>query len=281
MTKIKDAITWAYKLGKDEGLLPVDLRLLIKHNENFRDQMEVFLKGDEELRDFSLFESQVKRLLAGEPLEYIIHEAEFLNRHLYVDENVLIPRSETQELIALITETVSDYFEPRNFLAVSDIGTGSGAIAIALKDSFPNWIVTASDVSVLALDVARRNIKDSNLPITCIEGDALTPYIERKMALDIIVSNPPYIENLADAQKSVVDYEPMGALALEKGDSVYDKVFRDLGKVKKGPLLIYFEISPDLQEWLTQMTKSYYPNAEIGFHKDLNGLVRFMVIYLE
>jgi release factor glutamine methyltransferase len=224
---------------------------------------------------------QIERLKKDEPVEYIIHEADFLGRHLYVDERVLIPRSETEELVSHISEKIGDFYDPRNYLVCADIGTGSGAIALALKDAFPNWLLVASDISSDALAVAQKNFKDSGLAIDSYLGDALTPYIEHKLNLDILVSNPPYIRDPKDAQASVRNFEPAQALWLEEGNSVYDKVFRDYQKVKRGSLYMAFEISPDLEEWLKTLMSRYLKDYEAEFVKDLNGLTRFLFVYLK
>lgn len=115
-----------------------------------------------------------------------------------------------------------DYYDPRNFLVCADVGTGSGAIAIALKDAFPNWVILASDISKDALAVAKINFANCDANVQAYEGDALKPYIENHVNLDIIVSNPPYILNKEDAQDSVRNFEPGTALWLDKSKSVYE-----------------------------------------------------------
>ncbi|MCH3909631.1 MAG: peptide chain release factor N(5)-glutamine methyltransferase [Bacilli bacterium] len=279
MPTIDEAIKKAYQEGKKNGILPIDLRLLIMHDEGLSEPIEVLYKKDEEMKNYPLFLEQVQRLNNDEPVEYIINEANFLGRRLYVDHNVLIPRSETEELVANITENISDYYDARNYLVCADIGTGSGAIALALKDAFPNWIIVASDISEPALEVAKRNITESGSSIETYLGDALNPYIEKKTNLDIIVSNPPYIIDKDSAQSSVRDFEPSSALWMEKGKSVYESIFKDYKKVKRGSLLMCFEISPDLQDWLIEMMKKYLEDYEYRFIDDLNKLTRFLFVY--
>ncbi len=279
MPTIDEAIKKAYQEGKKNGILPIDLRLLIMHDEGLSEPIEVLYKKDEEMKNYPLFLEQVQRLNNDEPVEYIINEANFLGRRLYVDHNVLIPRSETEELVANITENISDYYDARNYLVCADIGTGSGAIALALKDAFPNWIIVASDISEPALEVAKRNITESGSSIETYLGDALNPYIEKKTNLDIIVSNPPYIIDKDSAQSSVRDFEPSSALWMEKGKSVYESIFKDYKKVKRGSLLMCFEISPDLQDWLIEMMKKYLEDYEYRFIDDLNKLTRFLLVY--
>lgn len=277
---IQEAIRKAYNEGKQDGILPLELRTLIMKNEGFSSQIDVFSHQNDSLKNENLFWEQVTRLKKGEPLEYIINEASFLHHRLFVDSRVLIPRGESEELIANLSEIISDYYEPRNYLVCADVGTGSGALAIALKELFPNWLITASDLSREALEVARINFTKEKMGISTLEGDALTPFIEKNMALDIIVSNPPYIRDLNDAQASVYNYEPKTALLLSEENNVYHKIFSNLQRVKKGSIFLAFEISPDLEEMLKEEIKIYAPHAEYRFVKDLNGLLRFLFVYV-
>jgi release factor glutamine methyltransferase len=278
MSKVGAVYDRALKEGKPFDVLSADVRLLICHDEGYLEQIDVIMNREKEMLHEDEFWKQFAQLKKGEPVEYILHEASFLRRKLYVDERVLIPREETEELVADITERISDYYDPRNFLVCADIGTGSGAIALALKEAFPNWVLLASDISSGALEVAKKNFADAGVRIETLEGDALKPFIASKTALDILVCNPPYILNKEDAQPSVRDYEPASALWLDKENSVYESIFRDYASVKKGSLFMAFEISPDLQEWLVALMKRYLKDYDYEFVEDLSGLVRFLFV---
>ena len=280
MPKIFEVYNKALQEGKEAGVLSNDVRILIAQDNGFKEPIDTLFYRDSEMKNFDLFEKQFKRLLRGEPVEYIAETASFLQFKLHVDRRVLIPRMETQELVAKISEDISNWFDPRNFLVCADIGTGSGAIAIALKSLFPNWIVSASDTSKDALDVARGNAQKYNLPIHFYEGDSLEPYIKEKMNLDILVSNPPYILNEEEVQTSVKDYEPGSALWLDKENSVYEKIFRDAYKVKKGEMMMFFEIGYDLEDYLLSLMNKYLKDYDYSFEKDLNGLTRFLFVHL-
>ena len=280
MPKIFEVYNKALQEGKDAGVLSNDVRILIAQDNGFKEPIDTLFYRDSEMKNLDLFEKQFKRLLQGEPVEYIAETASFLQFKLHVDRRVLIPRMETQELVAKISENISNWFDPRNFLVCADIGTGSGAIAIALKSLFPNWIVSASDTSKDALDVARGNAEKYNLPIHFYEGDSLKPYIKENMNLDIIVSNPPYILNAEEVQDSVKDFEPGSALWLDKENSVYEKVFRDVYKVKKGEMMLFFEIGYDLEDYLLSLMNKYLKDYDYSFEKDLNGLTRFLFVHL-
>lgn len=280
MPKIFEVYNKALQEGKNAGVLSNDVRILIAQDNGFKEPIDTLFYRDSEMKNLDLFQRQFERLLQGEPVEYIAETASFLQFKLRVDRRVLIPRMETQELVAKISETISDWFDPRNFLVCADIGTGSGAIAIALKSLFPNWIVSASDVSKDALDVAKENAKKYNLPIHFHEGDSLKPYIKENMKLDIIVSNPPYILKEEEVQKSVKDYEPAFALWLDKENSVYEKIFQDVHQVKKGEMALFFEIGYDLEDYLSALMGKYLKDYDYSFEKDLNGLTRFLFVHL-
>ncbi len=280
MPKIFEVYNKALQEGKDAGILSNDVRILIAQDNGFKEPIDTLFYRDSEMKNLDLFEKQFKRLLQGEPVEYIAETASFLQFKLHVDRRVLIPRMETQELVAKISENISNWFDPRNFLVCADIGTGSGAIAIALKSLFPNWIVSASDISNGALEVARGNAEKYNLPIHFYEGDSLEPYIKGNMNLDIVVSNPPYILNAEEVQDSVKDYEPGSALWLDKENSVYEKIFRDVYKTKKGEMMLFFEIGYDLEDYLLSLMNKHLKDYDYSFEKDLNGLTRFLFVHL-
>jgi release factor glutamine methyltransferase len=279
MARIYDVYSKALAEGKSWGVLSADIRLLIAHDEGFPKPIDVLFHKDEEMRREDLFRLQFDRLRKGEPVEYIINEATFLEYRLYVDRRVLIPRPETEELVAALTERIDDYYDPRNYLVCADVGTGSGAIAIALKSFFPKWVLVASDVSQDALDVAQINFQKTSVRVQTLLGPSLQPYIDNKINLDIIVCNPPYILKKEDAQPSVRDYEPASALWLEKPHSVYEDIFLNYKRVKKGALLMAFEISPDLVDWLKDLIRKELTDVECVFLKDLSDQIRFLFVY--
>lgn len=281
MPTIGEAIKEAHALYKSKDVSAQDLRYLAMVNEGFEEPIDVLFAKDKEMKKYALFMEQAKRLSNNEPVEYIVGTASFLRHNLKVSKDVLIPRGETEELVSLVSERVGDYCDPRNYLVVADIGTGSGCIPIGIHDSFPNWLLLASDISKRALEVAKSNFEKEGVHVQTFCGDALKPYIENKINLDIIVSNPPYILSPSDAQESVRDFEPASALWLKKGESVYESIFRDYKQVKKGSLLMFFEISPDLEEWLKDLMKQYLEDYDFTFYKDLNGDTRFLLVNLK
>ncbi len=205
----------------------------------------------------------VEMLLSGKPLQYIIGKAWFMGKAFMVNEAVLIPRPETEELVEWIVAYAQIINKP---LSILDIGTGSGCIAISLKQAIPHASVTAIDISKEALAVAQQNAAINNTEIDWIELDILqTKHL--KDQYDIIVSNPPYIplREKPNMQSQVTEQEP--AIALFVPDQYpllfYSKI-ADLGKSALNPKgQLFFEIHYDQGESIMALLK------EMGYHAEL------------
>lgn len=194
------------------------------------------------------FNFAVKDLKAEKPLQYIFGKADFFGLKLKVNEHVLIPRPETEELADLI---ISDMANIGGMPEIIDIGTGSGCIAIALKKNLPQATVHAMDISEPALDVARENALINHADINFICDDILKPRSTfQPDTFDVIVSNPPYIrlsekENMS---RNVLAYEPHLALFVDAPDPLlfYDRIADFALKTLKRDGAFYFEINADL-----------------------------------
>ncbi|WP_353485953.1 peptide chain release factor N(5)-glutamine methyltransferase [Apilactobacillus xinyiensis] len=219
------------------------------------------------------FQSDVQRFINGEPAQYIIGKAHFYGNELSVDSNVLIPRPETEELVDWILNDNSN--EPLNVL---DVGTGSGAIAIALKQQRPKWQVWASDISEPALNVAKKNAHDNNVDINFRHSDLFTN-INGKF--DIIVSNPPYISNdeTPYMDKSVLKYEPYTALFAENnGLELYQRISLERGDVSKQDATLYLEIGFKQEDAVVDIFKQHSPLSKIETKQDLANHPRMVKI---
>ena len=229
-----------------------------------------------------LFEA-LSELKLEKPLQYILGTAHFMDLELEVNENVLIPRPETEELVQWIlldTEQSGRVIErSRNdrSLQILDIGTGSGCIAIALAKHLPNVKVFALDVSEDALNVARKNAASNGVDITFLHEDILNTELE--LDFDVIVSNPPYVRELEknEIQKNVKDFEPDTALFVPDEDPLlfYRAIidFAENHLSEKGKL--YFEIN----QYLGEETKALFHArnfSEIELRKDMFGNDRML-----
>ena len=189
-------------------------------------------------------EEIAKRLLQGEPIQYILGHADFCGRPFLVNENVLIPRPETEELCQWITS--QGVCPPMRLL---DIGTGSGCIAITLAAEIPQAEVTAWDISAEALEVARENAKRANVHVSFEQVDVLNSQLSIvNCQFDLIVSNPPYICNKEREamEANVLEYEPHTALFVPDDDPLlFYRTIALYGQtaLKDGGWL-YFEINP-------------------------------------
>lgn len=226
--------------------------------------VDVVVNPDRELPPFIApkADAVVNRLLAGEPLQYILGHARFCGLDLEVTPDVLIPRPETEELVDII---VSRY-APHPDLRIIDLGTGSGAIAIALARALRFPKVTAVDISENALEVARRNAAAHRVKIDFVHADMLA--MRPESDYDIVVSNPPYVldSERSAMEAAVVDHEPHSALFVPDGDPMkfYDASLRNFSG-RAGA--IYFEINP--------LCADRFKGAEII--RDIHGKNRFAI----
>lgn len=222
----------------------------------------------------------VSKLKENEPLNYVLGYSYFYGYKMIVNKNVLIPRFETEELVGLVLSKYDEYFKGKK-VTLADVGTGSGAIAIALKKEEDNFEVYASDISADALKVAKENASNNNADIKFYEGSMLDPIVENNIKLDILVSNPPYIKQDEVLDPSVKDYEPHVALfGGNDGLKFYRMIFEKAHLVMKDNGLLFFEMGYDQKENLSALAREYFPNADISVYKDINKKDRMLFIKL-
>lgn len=223
----------------------------------------------------------VERLKNNEPLNYVLGYSYFYGYKMIVNGGVLIPRFETEELVGLVLSKIDEFYKDKEEISLADVGTGSGAIAIALKCEEPKLKVTASDISTEALKVAKLNASNNNAEICFLEGSMLDPLVEKGVKLDILVSNPPYIKADEVLDLSVKDYEPHVALfGGNDGLKFYRMIFEKAKLVMKEKGLLFFEMGYDQKERLTALAKEYFANAHIEVFKDINSKDRMLYIKL-
>ena len=214
-----------------------------------------------------------KKLAAHIPAQYIIGSAEFFGMQLKVDERVLIPRPETEELVEVILSE-----NPKDNLKVLDIGTGSGAIALALAKNRQDWSVTAADISQDALNLAMENAKAQDLNLSFIKSDCFS---EISSKYDIIVSNPPYISR-ADEEEvglNVLHSEPHLALfADEEGLAIYRRIAEESKDHLNDGGKIYLEIGYKQGQSVPALFKENFPEKRVRTLKDQFGQDRMVVI---
>ena len=213
------------------------------------------------------------QLKAHKPAQYILGYEDFHGLRFQVDERVLIPRPETEELVDLILAE-----NPSTVLKVLDIGTGSGAISVSLKKSRPMWQVTASDLSADALVLAKDNAKLNQVDISFIQSDV---FENISGSFDIIVSNPPYIsENDKDeVSLNVLTSEPQIALfADEEGLAIYRQIIEEADKYLTPKGKLYFEIGYKQGLDLKKLLSLHFPDKHVRVLKDQFGQDRMVVM---
>lgn len=237
---------------------------------------------DEEIADDRVVEfySLLDEYLNDKPLQYILGYETFFGRDFIVNESVLIPRYETEELVENILYKIDEYFENKTNLDIVDIGCGSGAISISLDLEEGKAKVSASDISVDALKVAQENNERLNAKVTFYHGDLLQPFIDNKKKFDILVSNPPYIPVEETIDNSVKENEPHVALfGGSDGLYFYRKILKDAKLILNDKALLAFEIGYDQAQSLAQEVEKYFENTPYEIVKDLNGKDRMLFIY--
>jgi len=232
--------------------------------------------------NFELTESEVGNwnnilddLKSQKPIQYILGETEFYGLPFLVNENVLIPRPETEELVQLII--IESQMIKKETIRILDIGTGSGCIAVSLAKKLPHAEVFAIDVSEEALKVAQKNAEINQVSISFIQTNILetnnltqlsTNNQQPTTAFDIIVSNPPYVRHLEkeEIKKNVLDYEPHLALFVEDNDALL--FYRKIAQLSKTSLTqngkLYFEINQYLgKETVELLEELEYENIKL------------------
>lgn len=270
--KLKEIIQEASSFLKDDFVME-DIYWLIEEEFHIQ-KYQIFLRKDEYFEDSNLLKKV--KLAVDIPVPYILGYQDFFAYRFKVNNMVLIPRNETEELVDIIIK------ETNESLTILDIGTGSGCIAITLDKELRkkglNPQVYGSDISKEALAIAVENNRILNGQVSFLCSDALEDIQLRN--IDIIVSNPPYIAKGNYVSKRVIDNEPHIALyAEENGLKVYHKIISKCSTFNRN-IILYFEISPDLEQGIIALKNQFLPSHKIRFMKDINGFIRFCVIHV-
>ncbi len=258
---------------------------LFRHYLNFS-AADLVVKANDTVSESQmlLIYKAAKRIAKHEPLQYVLGSAYFFGMDLHVNSSVLIPRPETEELVRWILETIKPnnhsaiegHFEPNNH-SVLDIGTGSGAIALALKKAQPDWNVCGVDVSKEALQVGRRNSTELQLEVEWKEVDILEGNLPEGN-WNCIVSNPPYIpvSEGNEMRTSVVQHEPHLALFVPENDPLlfYRRIL-ELANNCETVKQVFFEIHENYANETLALGEQYHWKGELK--KDLQGKSRMLL----
>jgi len=241
-------------------------------------KVDIALKLNDNIEIPQKFHTALNDLIDQKPIQYILEKTEFYGLDFYVNNNVLIPRPETEELVDWI---INDQKNNSN-INVLDIGTGSGCIAISLAKNLINSNVTAIDISDKALNVAKKNSLKNNVTVEFIKDNILDSKFISKTVFDVIVSNPPYVRNLekVEIQDNVLNNEPHLALFVEDNNplvfynSIADFAMKNLPK--NG--VLYLEINQYLgKETINLLKNKGFKN--IILKKDIYNNERMIKAY--
>lgn len=237
--------------------------------------VDIVMRENEQLPEFfgNRLTSIIERLKQYEPLQYILGKARFHGHSFAVTPATLIPRPETEQLVDMIVDE-----NPGSDLEVLDIGTGSGCIAISLARALKFAQVTATDISLGALEVAKQNAAALKTRVRFLEQDILTCRAPSE-AWDIIVSNPPYIteQEMAAMERNVIDYEPASALFVPNDDPMlfYRPIAAYSSRALKKGGRLYLEINRAMAQLVSDTLKrAGLSNVQV--HNDFNGNNRFV-----
>ena len=231
------------------------------------------LEAEELLSVSNNIEEDYKKLLNKYPIQYLIGYVNFYGYKINVNEDVLIPRYETEFLVEKTIKYYKKLFN--NKVSILDIGTGSGAISIALKKNI-DCDVSACDISKKALEMAKNNAKSNNVDINFIESDIFNNINDK---YDIIISNPPYIANNEEVEYSVDKYEPHLALyANDNGLYFYKKIIKNASKYLNDKFIVAFEIGYQQADDIIKIVDNNFTDVKTIIEKDLSGKDRYLFI---
>ena len=218
----------------------------------------------------------IKKLNRGIPVQYIVGNVDFYGNKILVNENVLIPRFETELLVEKSVEYIKKLFSNFKEISVIDIGTGSGCIAISIAKLL-DCDVSAVDVSDNAIEVALENARINNVNINFINSDIFN---EVEGIYDVIISNPPYIRYDEEIMDIVKNNEPNIALyASDNGLYYYKEILSTCSKYLKKNFLICFEIGSEQGNDVKNLALKYLKDIHISVEKDYAGFDRFVFIW--
>ncbi len=222
-----------------------------------------------------LLKKEIEALEQNKPLQYVLGHINFYGQDFYIDERVLIPRFETEELVENTVKYIKELFtEPVDII---DLGTGSGVIGLTLEKKVSTKSVDLVDISQKALEVTHINCEKLHSKANIIESDMFSN-VDRKY--DVIISNPPYIKTEEEIEDIVRENEPSLALYAGKdGLDCYKKILENISNHMKDKCLIAFEIGSTQAEDIKKLVEKNLPNAKVEVKKDLSERDRMFFIF--
>lgn len=285
MNTVFEALKWASSCLKEAGRDENAAEILLLYELN-TDRSRLLASLHDSISNLQLdrFRSMVKRHAQGIPVQYITGKEYFYGREFVVNEDVLIPRPETEEIVLFALSKIETVFPGKKGLRAVDVGTGSGAIAITMALENCELFVTATDIAQASLKVASENAKRLGAKVEFVCGDLLKPLVQANQKADIIVSNPPYIslEELETLSETVRLHEPVRALTDgSDGLGFYKRFMEELPNVLPDRGIVVFEIGHSQGEAVRSLLLNAFPQAEVRVNQDINGKDRIVYAVIE
>ena len=249
--------------------------LLMEAN-NFSTSFELFNKLDDECKNIDWLYKAIDNVQNGIPYQYVLGYCYFNNRKYFVDNNVLIPRQETEGLVKRAIQIIKNNFD-KGFVC-ADLGTGSGIIAIEIKNAFKSANVLAIDISEKALQIANKNAELNKTEVSFLKGDMVDLLVKNKIKLDLLISNPPYIKSKDTIDEQTWTYEPHDALLASPSTYFYEKIIKNAANIMNDNYMMFFEIGEDMVEQLKVIINRYLPKCYYIFEKDIYDKDRYLYL---
>lgn len=269
-----NALKGAFLMLKRENKFPEDAQYLMEELSGFNYTQLQLHRNDEVPSDIMhKFRQGIVQLKMDVPVQYILGYAYFMGRSFFVNDKVLIPRQDTEEMVQKI---IDDHGASKK--SICDIGTGSGIIAISLGLNFPNDDILATDISSEALSVAKINLDNYQVNNVWLQESDLFKKV-KPQKFDIIVSNPPYIaENeKKDMDPSVIKFEPDLALyGKDNGLEFYENIVKNVDDYLSDQGILYMEFGFKQKNAINQIFCDNLPDYVVEFHKDMSGNYRYL-----
>jgi release factor glutamine methyltransferase len=278
--KIFEALKWASSFLREHGREEnIGEMLLCHYLELSRAQLLAEIRGELPPAVKEKFVAAIEQVVSGVPVQHIMGYEEFYGRKFLVNEEVLIPRPETEELVQGLLARMGRLYPATDVIKVVDVGTGSGAISITLALENERLDVMTVDIAKASIDVAQENAARLGAKVRFIEGDLLGPLIEEGQKVDVVVSNPPYIpeDDIATLSTVVKDHEPLRALVGgQDGLDFYRRFMKEIPLVLKERGIVAFEVGVGQGEDVAQMLRDTFPGATVEVVNDINGKDRMV-----
>ncbi len=278
MPTYKEVLNINEQYALDNGKEPTAIKILLMHFAKLSntDLVASLDKVMTQSRYKKFREAVDEYVIQNRPVQHITEHEYFYGYAFNVNENVMIPRCETEELVSYTLEIIDDHFANHERINLLDVGTGSGCLAIAFAKEEPKVKATATELSEEALDIARKNASALNCDIEFLQGDLFEPIKER--TFDVIISNPPYIPNDEALEPIVKDFEPHLALfGGPDGLDYYRRILKEIKPLLNEHFIVGFEHAFNQSKAIKRLIKKEFANVSIIQKKDMQGKDRMTI----